>query len=428
MLTLPQFLAQRKGFSSQFFPHPGATRTILVASHIWWTEQIALAVYNLGYNVLVHFPFYRLYTDDAAFAQFDHLWNQTLHAIRDLKIDLILAGNSTAMVPHPKTRELLHDAAGIPVIHYWWDEPRVRPPLAQRGFTPDEYLAFLKNPRTLNVFWDLDVCEEMAAFFHLTNSLHVPLATDPAFWAQPRVPLAQRPLAACFLGNCHFDAAFVETHPDPLVRWAQRVVDAKLADLTRPMTACLQSLGPPPTESTFYDPHRNTFEDLFRPWEFLNAVWMHRTRNLLVKAAADHLQGKLALIGKGWDKLGLRANGDHAGANSGQIYASSKISLNLFGGCVHGGMPLRPFDIAASYGLNVTHFQRELPALFEPGKECLAFGNESEMLALIDRVLAAPREYESVVEAGYRRVQADHTWTHRLKKILDAADARFPRR
>jgi len=69
------------------------------------------------------------------------------------------------------------------------------------------------------------------------------------------------------------------------------------------------------------------------PPEVLNAVYMHYTRNRYVVAAERLLHGKLALIGKGWDKLGRRGNMDHAGDKSGEIYAQSQISLNLFGGC-----------------------------------------------------------------------------------------------
>ncbi len=424
-MTFQEFLGQRNGQLNQFFPHPQAKGTVLVSSHIWWTEQIALAVYNLGYNLLIHFPFYFLYTDEAAWNNFDGLWDQIRHNIKEFKVDLILAGNSTAMAPHPKTHEMLHDAAGIPVVNYWWDEPRATPPFASRGSSPQEYLAMLTNPRALNVIWDIDVLEELAAFYGLTNTVHVPLATDPGFWQQTPVPMDKRAIRVCFLGNCHFDSAYVETDEDPLVRWARQVIDAKIANLDRPMTACLKEVGAAPTASKYYDATKQDWANMFRPWEFLNAVYMQRTRNHMVKAAAEHLKKKLVLIGNGWDKIGLTAQSRHAQEKSGYIYVNSQVSLNLFGGCVHGGMPLRPFDIAASSGLLVTHYQRELPGLFDVGKECLAFRNADEMIAAIDRVLAAPQEFEAMVAAGRQRVLTEHTWMHRMEYVLQAARERF---
>jgi spore maturation protein CgeB len=117
---------------------------------------------------------------------------------------------------------------------------------------------------------------------------------------------------------------------------------------------------------------------------------------------------------------------EHAGDKSGVIYGQSQASLNLFGGCVHGGLPLRPYDIAVSGGLILTHDQRELPSLFEDGRECLSFRTPEQMIAQIDRVRAAPREFNAVALAGRRRVLADHTWAHRLRRLLAEVDARLP--
>src|SRR5438270_179859 len=85
-IPLAAFSAQPKrppqsASQPQFFPCPGATRTVMVCSHIWWTEQIAYSFLRCGCNVLIHFPFYLLYTDPGAFRQFDHLWKQILNTV-----------------------------------------------------------------------------------------------------------------------------------------------------------------------------------------------------------------------------------------------------------------------------------------------------------------------------------------------------------
>lgn len=417
MLTFLEFLKQRQLFANQFFAHPTATRTVMVSSHIWWSDHVAYGAYAAGYNVLLYMPLYLLYIDPAAAARFDAYWSETLTAIKEHKVELILAGNSTAMVPHARTGELLHRAAGVPVVHYWWDEIRSKPPFAGDRFSPNDYLAFLRDDRTLNAVWDIDVLEELAAFHGITNTFHLPLATTPEFWPQACVPMVQRPLAANFLGNCHFTAEWIETDADPLSVWARRVIDDKQRDLRRSMAACIRENGALPG---FPSRHLtgDAWTDFGRPFEFINACYMHRTRNTMLQAAAEHLTGKLALVGKGWDKLGLRANADHAGENTGPIYAQSKASLNLFGGCVHGGMPLRPFDIAAAHGLILSHMNRELPELFEPGKECLAFSTPDELCAALDRILAAPQQFDAIVQAGHTRVLAQHTWRHRMAKLL----------
>src|SRR5580692_1813545 len=101
MLSLQEFFQKRQSAANYIFNTPGATRTILVSSHIWWVDLIALALVRLGYNVLVAEPFYFLYTLDDRWNNFDALYNQWLGYIKQLKIDLIIGGNTTAMTPHP---------------------------------------------------------------------------------------------------------------------------------------------------------------------------------------------------------------------------------------------------------------------------------------------------------------------------------------
>src|SRR5271155_3663323 len=119
-MTYPEFSARRRPHETQYFECPGAKRTIMVCSHIWWSDQLALAVLNAGYNVLISIPFYLLYTSDEGWNLFDTYWHEILAGMRKIDVSLIIGGNTCAMAPHPKTGEMLHDAAGVPVVHYWW--------------------------------------------------------------------------------------------------------------------------------------------------------------------------------------------------------------------------------------------------------------------------------------------------------------------
>ncbi len=425
-LSWSEFLARRDRQNIQYFPYPGATRTVMVCSHIWWTEQIALAFHNCGYNLLLHPPLYLAYTDETAFAELEQVWPQILHTMQTAKVDYLVGGNTSALLVHPYTGELLHEAAraqGRPVtlINWWWDEVRTRPPLARAGVGPAGFVKLLANEHTVNAIWDIDVMEELEAQFGLKNLVHLPLATLPEFWPHGYVPLEERPLAACFLGHCHFAAEWTQTDPDPLCGWARSIVRRKIANPQTPMQTLIESayqalrMQPPVLSADSADEAWQVFS---RPSEVLNATYMHETRNVFVQAAKRHIGGKLALIGKGWEKLGLHANMEHAGDKSGVIYGQSQVCLNLFGGCVHGGLPLRPYDIGASGGLIVTHDQRELPGLFEPGKECLAFQCVGEMAAIIEKVRKAPAEFNEIARAGRRRVLAEHTWGQRIKRLM----------
>lgn len=431
MTTLAQFQQQRKPHTNQLFPSPGSTKTILITSHIWWVDMIALAFWRAGFNVLLAEPWYLMFTDDQCFKSFDSLWNSWIEQIRKHKVQAILGGNSSAIVAHPRTGELLHRAASVPVIHYWWDEFRTRPPMTKRGITLGQYLDALRDERTLNAVWDLDVCEEMQQFFGISNTVHVPLATEPQIWPNHTTPLAQRSHAACFLGNCFRQSDEWEAGLSAdLRRRVQGIVHLKTADLDKPMARCVGAVldaDEDAREAFTAPPGQNRdLNNVFDHWCVLEAVLRKKLRYERISALASHLGEELVLCGQGWEKLGLKAAKSHSGVpDAATFYGQSKASVNLFGGCVHSGMPLRPFEICCSGGLLFTQYNRELPNMFEIGRECMAFRTNEEMLTQMDCILNAPAEFDAVVTAGRQRVLKDHTWDRRVQTIIAVARERF---
>jgi spore maturation protein CgeB len=88
-------------------------------------------------------------------------------------------------------------------------------------------------------------------------------------------------------------------------------------------------------------------------------------------------------------------------------------------------MPLRPFDITASGGVLVTHYQRELPGLFEEGKECVSFRDGAGMVEALGRIEREPARYTAMAEAGRRRTLAEHTWEKRMSRVMEAVAERW---
>jgi hypothetical protein len=426
-MTVFEYFAQRQPGTNKFFPAPGGSnRTVLMTSYIWWTELIAHALTKLGCNVLVTQPWYSFFTEDAWYENFEKLYDEWIQTIRKFNVQLVIGGNTTAMVPHVKTRELLHRAAGVPVVNYWWDELRSMPPLTRRGLTAEEYLACVRDPMTLNVFWDADVMEEVQRFLAIDNVAHVPLGTTPEFWNIAHGPLRDRPMKMCFLGNNHVEENWMAGQSAETIAWAERVAKCKLENLDRSTADCIEEIGGPGETQAGAYKLAPTLAEEFQRWNVFGGMLLRDCRNATVTAAAERLGEKFVVIGKGWERLGIRATSEHSGVpGSNRFYAGSQASMNLFGGCVHAGMPLRPYEIACSGGLLFTQYNRELPNLFEPGKECVAFRNREEMLACWERIQASPEEFDSVVENGKRRAVADHTWEHRMARILDLAKERF---
>ncbi len=218
---------------------------------------------------------------------------------------------------------------------------------------------------------------------------------------------------------------------DPkLTDWAGQVVDVKLANPDRPMPDCVENIGGPGEKrgNSARRPYElaHNLKEEFDRWNILNALLARRARVPFVQAAARALVRDFTLIGKGWKKIGLSASKESSGVpGSKDYYGSARASLNLMGGSTHGGLSQRPYEIACSNGLVFTRYNRELPGLLEPGKECITFKTLEEMTASLDRIVQSPQEHDSIIEAGRTRVIAEHTWEHRLRRVLQLAQERF---
>ena len=427
---LADFFHKRNRNAMQPFNAIGAAsnRTVMFSSHIWWTDLMAYSLLKLGYNVVLAQPWYAIWGNDENFNRFDVLYSDILATIRKYNVKLLIGGNSTAMLSHPKTHVPIHRAAGIPAVHYWWDAPRVMPEMmAKRGLTLRDYVGTLRDEQTLNCIWDIDVLEELGRFLGIANTAHLPLAATPEMWETANVPLADRPVKVSFLGTGHPVSDAQKAKWDPTLReWAEQTVNAKLADRDRPMIDCVARVKPSPRAAGETPDPDAIYRREFDRWEIVDAMLAERVRTKTVLAVAEKLGPDLELIGTGWEAMGLKPVKDHSGVpDAKKHYVAAKASLNLFGGSVHGGLPLRPYEIASSNGLIFTAYQRELPSLYEPGKECVAFRDVDEMREQLDRILAHPNQYDAVVQAGRERTVAEHTWDHRMKRLIELATEQF---
>ena len=415
MKTVAEFIAKRKSFTNEFFPAPGSRRTVLVSSDSHLTELLAFAIWKLGFNVLVAEPWSAFFADERRFVTLDNVFRRWVDTLRKFNVQLVIGGNATAMVPHPRTRELLHRAAGVPAVNYWYDEPRVMHPMTRLGYTAGDYLAGLRDPRTLNVFWDLDVAEEVRQFLAVPNVAHVPVGVTPQLWQGPIVPLKDRPIALSFAANHRVAKDMLTGHPPDTVAWAERVAKLKLADPDRAMVACIEQVGGPGESrgSTARRPYElaPTLREEFQRWEALNGVLAREGREPVLAAAVTRLGEGFVIQDDATDIP--------------RLHAASRASLNPLDGAAHAGLPTRAYEIPAAGGLLLCQHTRELPALFEPGRECVSFRTPDELLEMVDRIEANPAEFDPVVQAGRSRVLTEHTWEHRMSTVLQLAKERF---
>jgi len=97
--------------------------------------------------------------------------------------------------------------------------------------------------------------------------------------------------------------------------------------------------------------------------------------------------------------------------------------LNTFSLAEGRSLNCRAFETAGAGALQFIENRPVVADCFEPGREILPFETFEELMSLIDRARKHPDEMRTIREASARRALAEHTYRHRLERILRATDA-----
>lgn len=101
-----------------------------------------------------------------------------------------------------------------------------------------------------------------------------------------------------------------------------------------------------------------------------------------------------------------------------RVFGAGLACLNTFHPSEGNSLNCRAFEVAGSGGLQLIEHRPMIAECFEPGKELLVFHTYEELVDFIKRARAYPAEMSSIREAGARRALAEHTYQHRLSRIL----------
>jgi spore maturation protein CgeB len=110
------------------------------------------------------------------------------------------------------------------------------------------------------------------------------------------------------------------------------------------------------------------------------------------------------------------------------VYCGATLSLNPH----HPmndvvGVNTRAFELAASGACQVVDLKDELPHLFKPGEEVVAFRDLPELRRQLAYYLAHPDEARAIGDNARRRALAEHTARHRIEEMLAAVHDRCGR-
>jgi spore maturation protein CgeB len=155
-------------------------------------------------------------------------------------------------------------------------------------------------------------------------------------------------------------------------------------------------------------------------------------RERMVKELSSY---PLKVWGPGWDRVAdadirrLIAGGAVWGRQKLAIYTGARLSLNAH----HPmndivGLNNRTFELAAAGACQVVDLKDDLPAIFKPGEEVVAFQDLRDLRRQLDYYLAHPDETRAIGENARRRALAEHTLRHRIEEMLEVIEARFGKR
>jgi spore maturation protein CgeB len=135
------------------------------------------------------------------------------------------------------------------------------------------------------------------------------------------------------------------------------------------------------------------------------------------------IEKPLTLYGRGWKKLKNSPHEIHAYRLPREkvplVYASSRAVLNVKNEKnVVRGLSQRTFEPYGCMTPVLNDDMADVDRCFEPGREILVYRSLDELYDMHDRLTTDPVFAQSIGEAGYKRVMAEHTYAHRAHAML----------
>jgi spore maturation protein CgeB len=154
----------------------------------------------------------------------------------------------------------------------------------------------------------------------------------------------------------------------------------------------------------------------------------HPIRNLLLERVAAEVPlewwGYGARTLPPASPLRRRHRGEAWGLDAYRALAAGRICINrheAIAGDYANNMRL--FEATGVGTLLITDAKKNLPDLFEPGREVVVYRSDDELLELVRYYVEHAGEGRAIAAAGQRRTLAEHTYRHRLAKLVELLSA-----
>lgn len=109
------------------------------------------------------------------------------------------------------------------------------------------------------------------------------------------------------------------------------------------------------------------------------------------------------------------------------IYFKSKINLNQTNMHTPAGANHRLFDVPAAGGFLLTDERDDVSELFETGKEVMTYSSFDDLNEKINYYINRERARDEIAAAARRKIYSQHTYSIRVKQILEVVEAELGR-
>ncbi|MCR4895666.1 MAG: glycosyltransferase [Lachnospiraceae bacterium] len=100
-----------------------------------------------------------------------------------------------------------------------------------------------------------------------------------------------------------------------------------------------------------------------------------------------------------------------------QVFAASRINLNITLRSILTGIPLRAMDIMYCGGLLLSNYQEELCHYFVPGEDLVIYESPEDLLNKAEYLLSHEKERADIAASGCRKVREEHSLEKRLVQM-----------
>jgi spore maturation protein CgeB len=107
------------------------------------------------------------------------------------------------------------------------------------------------------------------------------------------------------------------------------------------------------------------------------------------------------------------------------FYPLSRINFNATSLQMKTGLNQRVFDVPACRAFLLTDHRTQIEALYKVGREVITYDHPDEIPDLVKHYLAHPDQARAVAEAAYQRTLAEHTYVHRLDRLINTMRREF---